>query len=488
MIRIPRRALVLVLVALSTLVLLAPGRSFAQGGRDEARTRFARGVELYDEGRYDAALAEFQRAYDLAPAVAVLFNIAQVHAALGHAVESVDAFERYLREGGATISPERRADAEAELARQRARISTLVIEANVLGAIVAIDDVDVGTTPLGERVRVSAGERVIAVRAPGHETVTRRVRIAGGAHETVRIELIESASPRASLRVRTTLPGVEILLDDRPLGLTPFDSSVQIEAGPHRLVARRPGYRTFEQSFAAPLGSEVPIDVLMERDPHAPAGVLGEIELQLPDAEWAGTIDGVRIPARQRRIEVPIGPHDLHLEVAQRRPVQTRVEVPIASIETVRPALAWTPEAQQSGHAEIDARHAAGVSTIVLGVLLVGAGTAGYVLNQDQWRDIDAEVALVQANCTNLSAPECRALHPQFARFEDYQADINRRRQEYATIDALAIGGIALGGALALSGTILLLATPSHGDFDRGAAARVDVGVGPGSLALRASF
>ena len=43
----------------------------------EARERFQRGVDLYKEGSFDAALAEFNKAYELAPNFRVLYNMAQ---------------------------------------------------------------------------------------------------------------------------------------------------------------------------------------------------------------------------------------------------------------------------------------------------------------------------------------------------------------------------------------------------------------------------
>src|SRR5690348_12705741 len=45
-----------------------------------ARSHFQRGVVLYRSGAYDAALAEFSRAYDAAPNYRILYNLAQIQA------------------------------------------------------------------------------------------------------------------------------------------------------------------------------------------------------------------------------------------------------------------------------------------------------------------------------------------------------------------------------------------------------------------------
>src|SRR5262245_61950348 len=44
----------------------------------EAKQRFDRGYELYEEGEYPLALIEFNRAYELVPNYKVLYNIGQV--------------------------------------------------------------------------------------------------------------------------------------------------------------------------------------------------------------------------------------------------------------------------------------------------------------------------------------------------------------------------------------------------------------------------
>src|SRR5581483_4826515 len=61
----------------------------------EARDRFQRGVDLSDEGNFAAAMAEFQRAYQLTHNPLVLFNISATHEAAGHYVEALDAMQSY---------------------------------------------------------------------------------------------------------------------------------------------------------------------------------------------------------------------------------------------------------------------------------------------------------------------------------------------------------------------------------------------------------
>lgn len=299
-------------------------------------------------------------------------------------------------------------------------------------------------------------------------------------------ELIESgAPPRASLRIRSPLPGVELLLDERPIGVTPLNESVPLPIGPHRLLARRRGYLTLEHRFEAEAGAEVSVDVALVPDPSAPEGTRGRIVLQLPEAEWRGTIDGAPIARGETELELPVGPHELSLEVARRRPVRLRVDVPIASTTTVRPELEWTPDARAEGHAALDTQHTIGVTIVIAGGVLVAAALATFVINRDEWEHLDR----IGAVCADEMSPACRGYwegrYPSFEAFED-QWDHDRR--VHSGIDIGAVIGVGVGAALLVSGTILLIATPSHSELERSASARVELGMGPGSLRLRGAF
>jgi hypothetical protein len=200
------RRLAVLFFSLSIVVGLTSSSARAQDGAaasDDANTRarghYDRGVGLFDEGQYAGALAEFEAAYALTARPSLLFNIGQIHARLGHAVEATNSLERYLA-GAGEIAPDRRALVEAEIATQRGRIGLVRVEARaaeaaVEGASIALDDVGRGTLPLAEPLRVSAGEHVVVVSATGHETARERFRIAGGEDRTLRIELVRLATP-----------------------------------------------------------------------------------------------------------------------------------------------------------------------------------------------------------------------------------------------------------------------------------------------------
>ena len=97
-------------------------------GDEDATTRaaalFQEGLLAYQVGDFPRSLRAFLSAYETKPTWQVLYNIAQVHLALGDPAAAATTLERYLREGGSDIDPARRQEVDAELKRLRAGLKT----------------------------------------------------------------------------------------------------------------------------------------------------------------------------------------------------------------------------------------------------------------------------------------------------------------------------------------------------------------------------
>ncbi|WP_441289185.1 PEGA domain-containing protein [Sorangium sp. KYC3313] len=183
----------------AAIVLSAPLGAFARPAGDkteEADARFRRGVELYNEVDYGAALTEFRRAYELAPAYQVLYNIAGTCYQLKDYACALRAFERYLADGGEQLPGGRRAEVERDIAVLRSRVATVEISTSAPDVEISVDGVPAGKTPLPEPLLMSAGRRRIAAEAPGRPAVLRVVDVAGGDHVRLTIELPEARAPQ----------------------------------------------------------------------------------------------------------------------------------------------------------------------------------------------------------------------------------------------------------------------------------------------------
>jgi len=158
---------------------------------EEARTRYTRGLKLYDEGNTIAARVEFERAYELAPSYRILYNIGLCYKKTNDYVEALKAFERYLLDGGDEVPEERRTAVNKEIQDLRPNIATATITTNVPGATITVDDVTAGQTPLAQKVLLNPGRRRIAATKPGYFPATKSIVFAGSDTEQVSIELLE---------------------------------------------------------------------------------------------------------------------------------------------------------------------------------------------------------------------------------------------------------------------------------------------------------
>jgi hypothetical protein len=162
----------------------------ASGGNDEraqeARVRYERGLQLYNEGASEGALVEFERAYQLAPSYKLLYNIALIRLQLNDYAQALKGFQEYLAEGGTEISSVRRSEVERHLANLKNKVGRVDLITGARGADVLVDDVVVGRTPLTESLVLNPGRRRITI-SRGGLTATSVVAIAG--QDSLKLEL-----------------------------------------------------------------------------------------------------------------------------------------------------------------------------------------------------------------------------------------------------------------------------------------------------------
>lgn len=187
---------------IALLICLTSGVARAADDPDrEARERYESAVKLYEEGAYDAALVELNRAAELKPSYKIYYNIAQVRFAMHDYAAAMDAYRQYLAKGGDKIPAARRDQVQKELSTLAQRVAKLSVETDVPGAEVFIDDISVGTTPLSAPVVINSGIRRVGVRHPDYLPQSRRLSIAGGAQESVKFALADRASAATDVAV-----------------------------------------------------------------------------------------------------------------------------------------------------------------------------------------------------------------------------------------------------------------------------------------------
>jgi tetratricopeptide (TPR) repeat protein len=81
----------------------------------KARESFQRGEAAYAKGELKQALAEFLRAYELAPSMELEFDLGRVYERLGEADKAIAHFQAYV--DGAQLQDSERAQIEARIAK-----------------------------------------------------------------------------------------------------------------------------------------------------------------------------------------------------------------------------------------------------------------------------------------------------------------------------------------------------------------------------------
>jgi tetratricopeptide (TPR) repeat protein len=166
-------ALVLGVAALAPVAHAQPAASAREAGK-----HFQRGVTLYNEADYRAALVEFQRAYDIAPNAAVLYNIGQTYFQLQNYAAALTTLQRYLSEAETNAS--HRAEVEQTVDTLQSRVGKIAITASTPNCEIAVDDEPVGKTPLRDPVLVSVGRRKVTATCSDRAAETRFVAVVAG--------------------------------------------------------------------------------------------------------------------------------------------------------------------------------------------------------------------------------------------------------------------------------------------------------------------
>ncbi len=179
-------------VVLAWLGMTAVGRAQENEPANvaDARERVARGTALIEQEDYDAALAEFEAAYELLgdrpTRYLILFNIARAHELRFRYDLALRYYQRYLEEGGPDA--QRRAEVEATLRTLEGLLATLEIASNVPAEVWAGERM-VGEAP--GTVIVPAGRHTLELRAQGYMPGRREIQIAARQTQSLRFELSE---------------------------------------------------------------------------------------------------------------------------------------------------------------------------------------------------------------------------------------------------------------------------------------------------------
>jgi hypothetical protein len=121
------------------LSVAAPALAADVAINDDARAHFTAGVNLLqdpDGARYEEAYREFKAAYAASPSWKILGNLGISAMKVERDGEAIEAYKKYLAEGGKQVDADERAQFQRDLATLEAGVVRLTLDSDPPGAIV----------------------------------------------------------------------------------------------------------------------------------------------------------------------------------------------------------------------------------------------------------------------------------------------------------------------------------------------------------------
>jgi hypothetical protein len=194
--------------------------------RSEARGHFEKGLALFDEEAWDAALVEFVRSRTLYPTRAATKDAAFCLRRLHRFDEALDMFEALMAEFP-NMPAEDRDIAQREIRSLSALVGRIELTGAEPGATVVIDSRARGAFPLAP-VRVSIGTHLVRVLKDGFVPFEANVTVASGQTTPVAVKLAPLMQGGRLKVVEQSGKQVDVLVDSVPIGKTPWEGTLPV--------------------------------------------------------------------------------------------------------------------------------------------------------------------------------------------------------------------------------------------------------------------
>ncbi len=234
-----RRWLLLLWCGLASVTVAQTGAA-----KKQAADHYKKGVGLFKEGDFGAALAEFKAAYQAVPSFEVLYNLGLTERRLFKYGQAVKTLNRYLEEGGKKVPPDRRESVVSELSQIRSLTSKVTVTVEGPAARVNVDGEDVGLSPLPEAILLGPGKHTIkATRDAEPEPVEVTFELASGSSKEVALAFKPQVSQGpVEVTLETDPKDAVLQVDGKLAGVSP--TRVSLAPGSHEVIAELDGYQS----------------------------------------------------------------------------------------------------------------------------------------------------------------------------------------------------------------------------------------------------
>jgi PEGA domain len=234
-----------------------PRPSLADTLTGQAKDDYLAGRLLFGDHDYGGALVKFRSAYDTSKDARLLFNMAACEKNLRHYEKTIELFERYRTDAGASFTDTEREDVERYLSELRPFVGGLRVTVNEPGAAVYVDDELIGTSPLANATRVDIGQRRIRVTKEGFTEFSTTMVVAGSGD--LQIDARLDRVVHAGRLIVHAAPEDAVAIDGQVLGAGQFDGT--LPSGGHQLQVTAKGMQTFQSEIVLLDGQVRTVDV-----------------------------------------------------------------------------------------------------------------------------------------------------------------------------------------------------------------------------------
>ena len=154
----------------------------------EAKQHLDKGLSFFNKGKFDKALAEFEKSYALMPHWKLRYNISKCHLELKQYVEAAQGFWNFLKEGGKAIPATQAANAEKVLEDLKSHVAALQLFGLMDGVTLLIDGKEVEWKNEGEVVYLAPGEHAIFIQLEDQPLVDTQMSLDGGDSKVIKLK------------------------------------------------------------------------------------------------------------------------------------------------------------------------------------------------------------------------------------------------------------------------------------------------------------
>ncbi len=242
-------------------------------GGGQAGTAFRQGVESFKAGQHQTAVDAFRKANQLNPSWKIQYNIGQCEAALKRYGLAIEAFEKYLGQGGDEAPTNRRDEVLTELDRLRRMVGNVRIQGEA-GITFYVDGIKRASTPVTASILVTAGVEhwFWLVDTDGNKLLSVKETVSGG--DTITLSLPGSPPPH------TAAP--PLIVEVAPTA----EPQKEVEPEPQKEVEPEP------EPTVPPEKEEPPApEPVAETEPDPPEPIVAESKKGIsPALFWVGTV------------------------------------------------------------------------------------------------------------------------------------------------------------------------------------------------------